>query len=114
MIRLLGRVAGGSTGPGVSFLDSRDGLRWSGGVREGLDVLPGGNDRRGPGPAGGDLEGLAASAAHEPGGRVEEAGRSVLGSALARSPSRASIRSQASRVAAVSAAASQARLWASW
>ena len=37
--RLAGRVAGGSTGPGVSFLLGGMGLCWSGGVRDGLEVL---------------------------------------------------------------------------
>ena len=41
--RLSGRVAGGSTGPWCSFLGRRDWLCWSGGLGEGLDVLPGGD-----------------------------------------------------------------------
>src|SRR5260370_10651835 len=68
--RLSGRWPGVPRAPRGSFLGRRDGFRWSGGVREGLDTLPGGDDRRGPGPGGGDLEGLAAAAAHESGGRV--------------------------------------------
>jgi hypothetical protein len=35
-------------------------------------MLPGGGDRAGPGPSGGDFQGLAAPAAHEPGGCVEK------------------------------------------
>jgi len=96
----------GSTGPGGPFLGRRDGLRWSGGVREGLGAVPCGDDRCGPGPGGGDLEGLAAPAAHEPGGGVE-GGRRVFGSALASLPSRARCRSQDSRMQAVIDASSQ-------
>jgi hypothetical protein len=72
MARLSGWVAGGSTGTGMLLSGRRDGLRWSGGAREGLDTVPLGDDRRGPRLGGRDLEGLAASAAHEPGGGVDE------------------------------------------
>src|SRR5690348_10786371 len=41
----------GFHGPrGVSFLDRRDGLRCSGGLRERVDALPGGRDGLGPWP----------------------------------------------------------------
>jgi hypothetical protein len=84
--------------------------RWSGSLRQGADLVPGGHDVGGPGPAGVDLEAAPAAAAGQPGGSVQDAvtGRKVFGSALARRPSRASSRSQASKVAAVRAAASQA------
>src|SRR5580692_10688094 len=71
--RLSGRVAGGSTAPGVSFLLGGTGLRCSGGVRDGLDALPGGDDFLCPGPGGGDFQGSAASAADEPGAGVQDA-----------------------------------------
>src|SRR5580704_16186389 len=49
------------------------GLCWSGGVRDGLDALPGGDDFLCPGPGGGDFQGSAAPAADEPGGGVQDA-----------------------------------------
>jgi hypothetical protein len=49
------------------------GFGWSGGVRDHVDALPGGDDLAGPGSSGGDLEGSAASAAEEAGGGVQEA-----------------------------------------
>jgi hypothetical protein len=78
-------------------------------VRHRLDALPGGDDLAGPGPGGGDLEGPAAPAADEAGGGVQEAVAQCLrlGSALARSPSRAMSFSQASRMQAVIAASNQ-------
>jgi len=39
----------GFHGPRGSFLGRRDGFLWSGVVRESLDTLPGGDDRRGSG-----------------------------------------------------------------
>jgi len=42
-------------------------------VAQGQDALPGGDDRGGPGPGSGDLEGLAAPAVHESASRVEDA-----------------------------------------
>src|SRR5690242_10885430 len=68
-----GRVAGGSTGPGVPSSLAGTCSCWSGGVRDGLDALPGGDDFLCPGPGGGDFQGSAASAADEPGGGVQDA-----------------------------------------
>jgi hypothetical protein len=48
-------------------------FRWSGEVRDGLAALPGGDDRVGSWPAGGDFQGSAASAADEADGCVQEA-----------------------------------------
>ena len=69
--RLSGRVAGGSTGPGVPFLLAGTGFSWSDRVRG--YALPGGGDLFGPGPGRSDLEGPAASAADQAGGCVQEA-----------------------------------------
>jgi hypothetical protein len=71
--RLSGRVSGGSTRPWVSFLARRPVSCWSGGVRDGLDVLPGGGDLLCPGPGRGDFEASAAPAADEAGGGVQDA-----------------------------------------
>jgi hypothetical protein len=49
------------------------GLCCSGGVRDGLDALPGGDDFLCPGPGGGDFQGSAAAAADEPGAGVQDA-----------------------------------------
>src|SRR6266581_2163772 len=70
--------------------------RWSGGLRQGGDAVPGGHDVSGPGPAGLDVEAALAGAAGQLGGGVQDAVAQVLGSALARVPSRASSLSQAS------------------
>jgi hypothetical protein len=48
------------------------GLCCSGGVRDDLDALPGGDDFLCPGPGGGDFQGSAAPAADEPGGGVQD------------------------------------------
>ena len=67
--RLPGRVAGGSTGPGVSFRDHWDrAAGWSGRVGEGGDVVPGGDDVIRPGPAGLDFQLPSAGAAGDSGG----------------------------------------------
>jgi len=71
--RLPDRVSGGSTGPWASFLAHRPFPCWSGWVRDGLDVLPGGGDLFCPGPGGGDFEASAACAADEAGGGVQDA-----------------------------------------
>jgi hypothetical protein len=65
------------------------------------------------GPAGLDVKATSAAASRQPGGGVQEAGRRVFGSALARRPSRAISLSQASRVAAVRATACHALFIAS-
>ena len=49
------------------------GPRWSAGVRQGGDPLPGPGDRLGPGPVRGDLPAPAASAADQAGGGVQDA-----------------------------------------
>src|SRR5579859_8138156 len=72
-VRLPGRVAGGSTGPGWSFPARWAGSCWSGGARDGVDAVPGGDDLVGPGPGGGDFEGPAPAAADQAGGRVQDA-----------------------------------------
>src|SRR5258708_31193428 len=110
--RLAGRVAGGSTAPGFSFLDRWDGPCRAGGLRERVDAVPCGGDRMGPRPGRLDFQAAAPPAAHEPGSGVQDpvTGRSVLGSALARSPSRASSFSQASWIWAVIEAVSHAAL----
>jgi hypothetical protein len=54
-----------------SLLDGT-GSCWSGGVRNGLDALPGGDDVLRPGPGRGDLQGSAASAADQAGGGVQD------------------------------------------
>ena len=71
--RLSGRVAGGSTGPWVSFLARRDGF-CAGQVGCGMAwtrcqavVISR------PGPGGGDFQGSAAPAADEAGGGVQDA-----------------------------------------
>src|ERR1019366_10181232 len=109
--RAAGRAAGGSTGPwGVSFRDR--GMAWlvSGCLGQGGDLGLGGGDGVCPGPGRGDPEPPPPppAAAGEPGGGVQDLVARVLGSAFARSPSRARWRSQASRVAAISDAASHA------
>src|ERR1700693_6025575 len=71
--RLSGRLAGGSTGPGVPSLLARTVSSWSDGVRDDLDALPGGGDRLRPGPRRGNFDGSAASAADEAGGGVQYA-----------------------------------------
>jgi hypothetical protein len=69
----VGRVAGGSTGPQeFPSLLIGAGLCCSGGVRNGLDALPGGGDLFRPGPGGGDFQGSAAPAADEPGAGVPQ------------------------------------------
>ena len=45
-------------------------FRW---VRDGLDMLPGGDDFLSPGPCGGDFQGSAASAADKAGAGVQDA-----------------------------------------
>jgi hypothetical protein len=70
--RLADRAAG-VHGPWVSFLARWGGFGWSGGLRDGLEALPGGGDRLCPGPGGGDFQGSAASAADEAGGGAQDA-----------------------------------------
>jgi hypothetical protein len=108
--RLSGRRPGVPRAPGSPSLLSRIDFCWSGGVREGLDALPGGGDGRGPGPGGGDFQDPAASSAHKPAGSVEDAVTQGFGSAFASLPSRARSCSQASRIEAVMDASSQALL----
>lgn len=103
----------GSTAPGAPSLIAGTAWRCSGGLRQGGDPFPGGHDVSGPGPAGLDLQAALAAAAGQPGGGVQDAVAQGLRSALARDPSRASRRSQASRAAAVRAAACQALFIAS-
>jgi len=69
--RLAGRVAGVPRAPRVSFLGSRDGLRWSGGLRERADALPGGRDRLGPWPGCLDFQAAPPAPVHQPGGGVQ-------------------------------------------
>ena len=75
--RLAGRAAGGSHGPqGLPSVLGGTGCGWSGGVRDGLDALPGGGDGAGPGPGRGYLQAPAApaaSAAGQAGGGVHDA-----------------------------------------
>src|SRR5437773_564002 len=72
--RLAGRVAG-FHGPGA-FLPLVAGAvwRWSGGLWQGADAVPGGDDVSGPGPGGLDVEAALAAAAGPPGGGVQDAG----------------------------------------
>src|SRR5215831_309968 len=67
-----GPGAGGSTGPGVSFLDRWDGSCWSGWVRQDGDPVPGGHDRWRPRPGCGDLQVASPAAAGQPGGGVQD------------------------------------------
>jgi len=71
--RLADRAAGVPRAPGFPFLARWDGFAGSGGLRDGLDALPGGGDRLCPGPGGGDFQGSAASAADEAGGGAKDA-----------------------------------------
>src|ERR1019366_7009459 len=94
----------GFHGPrGFSFLDREDDFCWSGSLRERVDTLPRGRDLISPRPGRLDLQAAAPPAAYQ-------TGRSVWGSALARSPSRASSLSQASRICPVIEAVSHAAL----
>src|SRR5258706_14331432 len=68
--RLAGRVAGGSTGPVVSFLPCGWYSCWSAGLGQGGDPCPGGYQRVGPGPCGGDFEVPAAATADQARGSV--------------------------------------------
>ena len=107
--RLAGRVAGVPRARGCpSWSQGR--LGWSGGLRERVDALPRGGDRVGPWPAGLDFQAAAPPAAGQAGRGVQHPVRSVFGSALARSPSRASSLSQASRICPVIEAVSHAPL----
>ena len=71
MARLPGRVPGFPQAPGFSFLDRRDGSRWSGGLRERVDALPRGRDRLGPRPGRLDFQAPFPPAADQPGGGVQ-------------------------------------------
>src|SRR5579863_9041255 len=77
------RLAGG--GAGVPRARWFLWCRWAGdgcglgGLRQGADPVPGGDDRCCPGPGGGDLEEPAASAADEAGGGVEDSVAQGLG-----------------------------------
>jgi hypothetical protein len=46
---------------------------WSGGLWQGADLVPGGDDVSGPGPGGGDVEAVPAAAAGQPGCGVQDA-----------------------------------------
>src|ERR1035437_6794386 len=63
----------GSTAPGFPSLLGGTGSCWSGGGGDGLDALPGGDDRICPGPGPGDLQEPAPPAADEAGGGVQDA-----------------------------------------
>ena len=76
--RLAGRVAGGSTGPGVSLFGGTGGV-WSGWVREVVDACPGAGDVGCPGPGSGDFQVALLSAVGQSGGGVEEAVAQGLG-----------------------------------
>jgi hypothetical protein len=82
--RLAGRAAGGSTGPAGfgSFRGRKGGLPLVRGLGQGGDLVPGGCDRRCPGPSGGDLEPPAATAARQPAGGVPDAVAQGLGLGL--------------------------------
>ena len=56
---------------GFSFLDRRDGLRWSGCLRERVDALPRGGDRIGPRPGRLDFQAPFPPAADQPGRGVK-------------------------------------------
>jgi hypothetical protein len=71
--RLAGRVARVPCSAGFPSLLGGIGLRCSGGVRDGLDVLPGSDDLLRSGPGHGDSQGSAAPAADEAGGGVQDA-----------------------------------------
>src|SRR6266516_873472 len=71
--RLAGRLAGVPRSPKCPFLPGGTGSGWSGGVRDGLDAVPCGGDRLGPGPTDGDFQGSAAPAVHEAGSGVQDA-----------------------------------------
>ncbi len=93
--RLSRRVGAGSTGRMVPWVVGTGGC-WSGWL-QGEDGGEGVVEVVGPGPGFGDFEASASLAADEACGGVQESVAQVLGSALARSPVRASSRSQASR-----------------
>ena len=59
--------------PRGSFPCDGTGFSWSDRVLDSVDALPGGDDLLGPGPVCSDLEGSAATAAHQAGGGVQEA-----------------------------------------
>jgi hypothetical protein len=71
--RLAGRVTGGSTGPGAPSLVAGMVCCWSRGLRQSADVVPGGDEVGGPGPACLDVEAALAAAASQPGGGVQDA-----------------------------------------
>ena len=77
--RLSGRVAGGSTGPRFPPWSSEWLCCWSGGLGQGADAVPGGDDRGCPGPGGGDLEVAPAAAAGQAAGGVQDAVAQGLG-----------------------------------
>jgi hypothetical protein len=68
----VGRVTGVPRAPGFPSLLGGTDLRWSYGVRDGLDALPGGGDLLCPGPGCGDLQGSAAPAADQAGSGVQD------------------------------------------
>ena len=107
----IARLAAGWPGvpraPGCPFLVAGTGSCSSRCLRERVDALPGGGDRLGPWPGCLDFHAAPQAAAHEAGGGVQLIGRSVFSSARARSPSRASSLSQASRMQAIMAAVSR-------
>jgi hypothetical protein len=83
------------------------------GGRQGADMVPGGDDVRGTGPAGLDVEVALASAASQPAGGMQDAVAQCLRLGVGELPSRASRRSQASRPATVRTAVWQALFIAS-
>jgi hypothetical protein len=93
VLRLAGQVAGVPRAPRFSFLGRRDGsglVRGLAGARRHAATLPRSGDGLRPWPGGLDLQAAPPSAAGQPSGGVQHPGRSVLGSALAKSPCRAS------------------------
>src|SRR5271165_3640648 len=64
---------------GFSFLDRRDGSRWSGCLRERVDALPRGRDRFSPWPGRLDFQAPFPSAADQPAGGVQHAVAQRLG-----------------------------------
>lgn len=69
--RLTGRVAGVPRVPGAPSLIAGTAWCCSGCLRQGADLVPGGHDVAGPGPAGVDLEAALVAAAGQPGGGVQ-------------------------------------------
>ena len=71
MARLAGRSPGAPQARGFSFLGRRDGLRWSGCLRERFDALPRGRDRISPRPGRLDFQAPFPAAADQAGRGVK-------------------------------------------